>query len=332
MKALLLCAGQGSRWQSYNQKYSKMCIEFLNIPIVGYPLKILEDIGVQHVVMNTHHHAQQVQNVIRNLNISIPSQSFTYEEQLLEGVGTLIENLYFFKEEENIVYMNGDSIFLCDNFFSSMKEEHDQNNALITFLVTPAFDSKEQKIWANKKDQIKNIGVTSQDYQSKGYFFSGFCLIRSDCFSLLKKTDRHLFRDIVPRYSSRCYVHVREDLKFFEVGNLKSYLNSTERCLQYLFNEFSSQEASLLKNYFFRFRNDFNKFERPQYYSQTKSPSPFQGRLLCGSSVKGLEYLKIQNFAVIGDHVNIKKPLTIQNGVVSSYCSLNQSINHTLYI
>ncbi len=330
MKALLLCAGYGSRWQSYNQKHSKICIPFLNIPIVGYPLKILEDIGVRHIVMNTHHHAQQVQSEIQNLHISIPNQFFYYEEQILEGLGTLIQNQSSFKGEENIIYMNGDSIFLCDEFFQSMKEEHDRNNAFITFLVSPSSDSKVQRIWADGNYQIQNVGMTPEKSELKGYFFSGFCLIRSECFDLFKKTDRHLFRDFVSRYSSSCYVHVRKDLKFFEVGNLNSYLKATEKCLQYLFDEPSSKECSLLKKTISRFCPSFNRLEGSYYYSQTVFPEKPQEYVLCGSHVKGLEHLKIKNFAVIGNHVNIIKPSTIEGGVVGSYYSLNQSINQTL--
>ena len=331
MKALLLCAGQSSRWKPYDQKYSKMCLPFLNIPIVGYSLKILEDIGVQHVVMNTHHHAHQVQRVIKDLNINIPHQSLTYEPQLLEGIGTLFENRYHFKKEEDIIYMNGDSVFLCDDFFESMKKHHHQNNALVTFLVTPTSHCKN--IWANEEDQIEYVGLNASKKSLKGYFFSGFCLISSECLSLLQETDRHLFRDVLSRHSSRCSVFSREDLKFFEVGDLKSYLHATKKCFKYLFEESSSMEASLLEKTLSRFCPDFKKFKGSHYYSQSPFDSHHSGHLLCGSDVLGLNSrLTIKNFAVIGDHVDIQKPLTIDSGVVGSHCLLNESIEQSLLL
>ena len=71
MKALLLCAGRGSRLHPYTRACSKIALPFLNIPIAGYPLKVLEDIGVRHLLVNTHHWPQQVVNTIECLISSV---------------------------------------------------------------------------------------------------------------------------------------------------------------------------------------------------------------------------------------------------------------------
>ena len=325
MKALLLCAGYGSRWKSYNQKHSKMCIPFLNTPTVGYPLKILEDIGIQDVLINTHHHPSQVQEVIKSLKISI-QKSFTYEENLLEGIGTLIHNQPFFEGEDNIIYMNGDSVFLCHDFFQSMKSDHEKNNSLITFLVSPS--NNFEGIWADENNQVH----ATKKSNLKNYFFSGFCLIKSECFSLFQKTDRHLFRDFISKHASRCRVHVRDDLKFFEVGDLDSYLQATKRCLKYLFEEPSSKEGSLLKNILSYYHPHFNQFKGDTYYSQTPFQKDPSGYVLCGSHVKGLEHLEVKDFAVIGDNTSIQKALTIESGVLGSGCVINQNLKRSLQL
>ena len=64
MKALLLCAGRGSRLHPYTRNDSKVCLPFLNIPIAAYSLKLLEDIGVSRLLVNTHHQASQVVETI----------------------------------------------------------------------------------------------------------------------------------------------------------------------------------------------------------------------------------------------------------------------------
>ena len=326
MKALLLCAGYGSRWKSYNQQYSKMCIPFLNTPIVGYPLKILGDMGVQSVLINTHHQAQQVKNTIKSLKTSIPYTSFTYEESLLEGLGTLIHNQSFFDKEDNIIYMNGDSVFLCHEFFQPMKEEHKKHNSLMTFLVSPSNDLSG--IWADEKGQVH----TTKKPGIKNYFFSGFCLIQSECFNLFKKSDRHLFRDFISQYASQCRVYVRSDLKFFEVGDLDSYLQATKKCLQYLFEETHSKECSLLKDVISYYHPSFDQFKGDTYYSQTPFKKSPPGHVLCGSHVQGLEHLEIKDFAVIGDHSSIKKNQTIESGVLSPHSELHKNLKRSLQL
>ena len=116
MKALLLCAGYGSRFRPQTIHYSKVVLPFLNIPIAGYPLKILEDIGVTDLAVNTHHQPQQVEKTIQDLKSNIKNIHFSYESQLLGGAGTLKNNEKFL-QAENIVYLNGDSVFLCSDFF-----------------------------------------------------------------------------------------------------------------------------------------------------------------------------------------------------------------------
>lgn len=321
MKALLLCAGRGSRLHPYTRNYSKVCLPFLNIPIAAYPLKLLEDIGVSHLLVNTHHQAYQVMETIELLLASssvtpafsvtpakagdqpnkhkavhtglktadmrfaaeqtfsrsaskpnlfsalpaqlyasafsvtptkaggqsnhhlIPHRFFVYEPHLLEGLGTLRKNKHFFKEEEDIIYLNGDSVFLCDYFFSEMLIQHKQTKALMTFLCSP-FQKGASHLWVDKKGRIVPEG-NSRSHQP--CFFAGFVLVNKECFSLFKKSDDHLFRDFVKRHHKNCFIYMQKDLKFFELGSLSSYMKSLHLCVKFLENPLSKEAKFLNK-------------------------------------------------------------------------------------
>ena len=274
MKALLLCAGLGSRLHPYTRNCSKVALPFLNIPIAAYPLKILEDVGVSHLLVNTHHQAQQVRETVENLKLNIPHCSFFHEPTLLEGLGTLRANLSFFKEEEDIVYLNGDSVFLCDDFFSEISLQHKKKKALMTFLCSP-FKKEASHLWVDSEGRIVPEG-NSQKHQA--CFFAGFVLINQECFSLLKKSDDHLFKDFVNRHSHRCFIYMQKDLKFFEIGSLSGYMTALQTCVKYLENPLS-KEAKLLKQILSRylsseFMQSSNYFHldylRKQFFSQAK--------------------------------------------------------------
>jgi len=285
MKALLLCAGLGSRLHPYTGKCSKVALPFLNIPIVAYPLKILEDIGVSHLLVNTHHQAQQVKETIESLKLSIPYCSFFYESVLLGGLGTLKENTNFFKEEEDFIYFNGDSVFLCDDFFSQMILQHKKKKALMTFLCSPF--KKGSYLRMDTEGRIVPKG-SSRNHQA--CFFVGFVLVNKECFSLLKKSDDHLFKDFVNRHYRRCFIYVQKHLQFFEIGSFSGYMQALQACVKYLENPLS-KEAKLLNKILRRylspeFMQSSNHFRldylRRQFFSQGVASA---GKWRCQSKI-----------------------------------------------
>ena len=324
MKALLLCAGYGSRFHPHTIHYSKVVLPFLNIPIAGYSLKILEDIGVVDLAVNTHHQPQQVEQTIQDLKPNIKNIHFSYEPQLLGGAGALKNNEQFL-QAENIVYLNGDSVFLCSDFFSSLQYQHKKTKALITFLVRPAVKLEDVNLWADSQGRILKIARSPQEGQNssygKGYFFAGFALIHQECLSLLKESDQNIFLDLAVRFPERCFVFVQEDLVFFEAGSLPFYLDSTQKCLSQLFSKPHSMEAKKLKETFSRF-SSYALQEKYDGSSPALLKKP-EGLLLCGKSVEGLENVQVKNFAVIGNDCKIKQPLIMNQSVLSSYVQIS---------
>ena len=55
MKAMLLSAGYGNRFKPHTNKVAKPAIPFLNIPMLGYPIYYLEQIGIEKLAINTHY-------------------------------------------------------------------------------------------------------------------------------------------------------------------------------------------------------------------------------------------------------------------------------------
>lgn len=322
MKALLLCAGLGSRFHPQTLKCPKPALPFLNVPIVGWPLKVLEDAGVADVVINTHHKPSQVEKTVQSLSPRIKNIKFSYEPRLLGGAGALKKNEALLKDE-NIIYLNGDSIFLCRDFFLDLKRRHQNNKSLITFLVRPAFSEQESQLWADCRGRVLSV-FKKPSSAGKGYFFSGMALVHQECFSILKSTDFNIFLDLAVKFPKRCFVFEVRDLTFFEAGRLSSYLNSTRQCLEYLLLSSNSMQACKIKQTLNRFLGDF-KFEKNLLYaSQTALPQDPGGLLLCGEQVHGVKNAAVKGFAVIGSHCHIKKPLCIHNGVLAGGVQIDQ--------
>ena len=357
MKALLLCAGLGSRFVPYTKFRPKAALPFLNIALAKWPLKILSTIGIKELVVNTHHKPDQVRKVFQSTD-QIRSIHFSYEPQLLEGIGAVQKNKNLLKSSEPFIYFNGDSLFLSSDFFSDLMRTHIQKKSLITFLAAPLksfyhSDLKEVKkeasfssfLWADQEGCLKKVSPAEEDgtpSDNTAYFFSGFALISPECFSLFQKEDSHLFQDAVKRFEGRCFVFSKSDLKFFEAGSLSCYLESAHAFLKYLFEKPSSNEARQIVQTLECFSSGFSRFKGKNYYSKTPLPESLKkdliknkSFLLCGEEVEGLDSIEIKGFAVIGDRVKIKKgasSLLIKESVITSESVLKKSSERELVL
>ena len=312
MKALLLSAGKGVRFQPQTLNHSKMVLPFLNTPIIGYPLKLLEDLGVKELIINTHSFPQQLEKEVLKLKPRIQKIHFSFEKNLLGGAGTLKKHHAFFQGED-MIYLNGDSIFFCSDFFSELQKQHRLQKNLITFLVQE--NNQKIDLWACSEGQITGL-KNQKTAQGKSYFFPGFALIHPDCLSLLKNEDSNIFHSLVQNFPQRCRVYVKNDLEFFEVGFLEEYLASTQKCLESLFQK--NLKSKHLKEVILRYSPNFD------FQTQLKRLNQ-KDILLTGENVEGLNHVQVKDFAVIGNNCQFKKPTVIERSVLNSNQQIHSS-------
>ena len=60
MRALLLAAGLGTRLKPLTDIWPKCLMPVQNRPLLEYWLSALKEIGIEQVLINTHHHADEV--------------------------------------------------------------------------------------------------------------------------------------------------------------------------------------------------------------------------------------------------------------------------------
>lgn len=108
MKAILLAAGKGTRLKPFTDEVPKCLMDLGGVPILERWLQKLEDVGCEEVVINTHHHANQVEEYLANYD-SASMKIKVVNERLLKGTaGTLLANLDTLDSDE-------DFLIHCDN-------------------------------------------------------------------------------------------------------------------------------------------------------------------------------------------------------------------------
>ena len=132
MKAMILAAGLGTRLKPLTHNKPKALIPVANRPVIARVIKYLKAHGVNEIVVNAHHHAEQIVDYLDGgrpfgLNIEV-----RVEPEIL-GTGGGIKNAFDFWDSDPFVVMNAD--VLTDIDLSRAYTHHIASGALVTLIL-----------------------------------------------------------------------------------------------------------------------------------------------------------------------------------------------------
>ena len=111
MKAFLLAAGKGTRLKPFTDRHPKCLVPIHGTPLLKIWIDLFERYGVSDVLINTHHHAAQVENFIRSARKQTPIGLHTVHEPTLRGsAGTLWDNRSFVAGRPDFIIAYADNL------------------------------------------------------------------------------------------------------------------------------------------------------------------------------------------------------------------------------
>lgn len=133
MKAMVLCAGMGTRLGALTHQTPKPLLRAANRSLLELILLNLRTHGFDHIAINLHFEADQIRTAL-NGQISHGAQIvFSEETQLLGTAGAVRKMRLFFEKEPAFLIHYGDVV--TNENLSAMVEFHRQRDALLTLLV-----------------------------------------------------------------------------------------------------------------------------------------------------------------------------------------------------
>lgn len=115
MIAYLLAAGKGTRLKPYTDTHPKCLIPIHGVPLLQIWIELLERHGVRQVLINTHHHAEQVQAFLsefqQHTRVVLHS---VFEPRLLGSAGTIRQNRDFVAGQEDFIIAYADNLTNLD--------------------------------------------------------------------------------------------------------------------------------------------------------------------------------------------------------------------------
>jgi len=139
MKALILCAGIGERLLPYTRIRPKPLFFISGAPILDRLIRQLYAAGVEAVLLNTHHLADQIEAHVRKSRYPIPVH-LSHEPAILGTGGAIANNAHALGHAPFFV-INGD--ILTDIDFRAVYDRHLARGgpATLVFVNDPAFNT-----------------------------------------------------------------------------------------------------------------------------------------------------------------------------------------------
>ncbi len=233
MKALVFAAGLGTRLKPLTDTMPKALVPVGGKPLLCHVISRLKDAGIDDVVVNVHHFADQIINYLKeqdNFGIKI---SVSDERDLLRETGGGIRHARRFLEGGPFLIHNVDIISDLDIpwFISQARPD-----ALATVLVSDRktkryllFDDDMRMVgWSNiENGEVKSPYPGLDPTKCHRYAFSGVHLISDGIFTIFEDDGWGERFPIMDFYINECASHpiygvLPKSLRMMDVGKLET--------------------------------------------------------------------------------------------------------------
>lgn len=195
MKAMILCAGLGTRLKPWTDKHPKALVPVGGIPMLQRVVYRLSEQGFDDVTLNVHHFASEILDFIKKVELPVKKINISDEtKELLEtGGGILHAEKILSQDPDSFLVHNVD--ILSNANLKNFYEIHEKSDNMITLLVSDrksdrklVFDNKLLlKGWINFKTGQTRPDTLVVGKEDKVLAFSGIYIMSPQVFPIMRK-------------------------------------------------------------------------------------------------------------------------------------------------
>ena len=206
MNALILAAGLGTRLQGIAADTPKPMMEIGGSPLLHLLIEKLLKLGVEAIVINTHHKHEVIEKFIANQSYRAKIH-LIYEEELLGTAGTLKANIDFLSSSDFLV-LHGDNYFDDDleAFLNAHKRTSEKIALSMGTFITANPEScgivicDENRVVIQFHEKEKNS--PSREANSAIYIMKP---IIAETVRNLSDSENDISRDLIPKLLGQIY-------------------------------------------------------------------------------------------------------------------------------
>jgi N-acetyl-alpha-D-muramate 1-phosphate uridylyltransferase len=230
-KGMIFAAGLGSRLKPWTDHHPKALAVVNGKTLLQRNIEYLKKYNIHEVIVNVHHFADQIIEVIEKNKGWGSSVTISDEtDMILETGGGLKKTEWYFSDVADFVLMNVD--ILTDMNLSMMIQQHQAFQPIATLGVSERTSSRyllfdEKNIlsgWENTKTEEKKIVRGAETLFRKA--FSGIHVISTSIFPLIKQEGKFSMIDLYLEIAKtkNIITHDHSGAKLIDVGKPESIL------------------------------------------------------------------------------------------------------------
>src|SRR5882724_8194141 len=145
MKAMILAAGLGTRLRPLTDNIPKALVELNGRTLLEITIERLKSFGATEVIINVHHHAEQLAAFVKSKNnFGLRIELSREDDLLLDTGGGLKKATWFFQEGNSLEPFLLHNVDVLSNIdFHQMLDGHKKTAALATLAVQQRPSSRQ---------------------------------------------------------------------------------------------------------------------------------------------------------------------------------------------
>ncbi|MES2477448.1 MAG: nucleotidyltransferase family protein [Bacteroidota bacterium] len=183
---MLFAAGLGTRLKPFTDYHPKALAPVNGKSLLELNITYLQKFGIVEVIVNVHHFAEQIEEVLEQNN-GFGSRVYISDErnEVLETGGGLLKAAHFFQNEDFVV-MNVD--MLTNLNLEALIKAHKESDALATLAVMKRDSSRqllfdnEMQLCAWRNNNNGEMKIARDTSKTNEFAFSGIQIIHTDFF------------------------------------------------------------------------------------------------------------------------------------------------------
>ena len=228
-KAVILSAGYGKRLNPITLSKPKPLIEINKTALLENTIHILEELGIEEIVINTHYLSKQIDEFMKNKKFN-SKISLIYEDMKILGTGGGVFNAAKKFKNDPFFVFNPDTVwskhYLKD--FKIMEELYFNSNCKAVLLVVHKNKSFDKTMLGDFNLKGNLLDRSSDE---KNYIYTGSQIINNSVFGD-RKIDifsMNVIWDSLIKNGE--LMGIKNDEEFFHITNLKIYEQLTKKNL-----------------------------------------------------------------------------------------------------
>lgn len=243
-QAMIFAAGLGTRLRPLTDTMPKALVPVGGQPLLWHVMTKLKAAGMERIVVNVHHHAQQIVDYLNNndrfgLDVLISDES----EMLLETGGGVKKALPLFDTTSPILIHNVDILSNVDlaSLYAFAEESRVDALLLVSKRQTKRYLLFDEELildgWTNiETGEVKSPYQGLNPDDMKRYAFSGIHVLSPSVFPLFDEMPQRF--GIMDFYLKYCHQRaflgkVQDDLRLLDVGKI-NMLDDAEEFIKQL--------------------------------------------------------------------------------------------------